>query len=51
MDSNKTSAALYGITAVLFVICAAVGDSPAFYGVAAAFAALAAAQAANCKKG
>ncbi len=43
MDNMKMSAILYSIVAILFIICAATGDSPAFYGVAAAFIALAAA--------
>lgn len=43
MDNMKISAILYSIVAIIFILCAATGGSPAFYGVAAAFIALAAA--------
>ena len=43
MDNMKISAILYSIVAIIFILGAATGGSPAFYGVAAAFIALAAA--------
>lgn len=43
MDNMKISAILYSIVAIIFILCAATGGSPAFYGGAAAFIALAAA--------
>ena len=43
MDNMKISAILYSIVAIIFILCAATGGSPAFYGGSAAFIALAAA--------
>ena len=47
MDNMKISAILYSIVAIIFILCAATGGSPAFYGGAAAFIALATAVVAN----
>lgn len=47
MDNMKISAILYSIVAIIFILCAATGRSPAFYGGAAAFIALATAVVAN----
>ena len=50
MDNMKISAILYSIVAIIFILCAATGGSPAFYGVAAVFIALAAIQAPKGKE-
>lgn len=47
MDNMKISAILYSIVTIIFILCAATGGSPAFYGGAAAFIALATAVVAN----